>query len=297
MSEEYDIKKSIEKIGHLYPVLKDKHGNVIDGDHRLIEDPEWPTKTLEHIDNPVQLVIARLIANICRRDVPSEEKTKWVKQIAELTGWTPKQIAENLPVSYSWVMKYIPDEFKEKPQVHERLTQTTQVLQRVTQLVECDRCHMATREAVDYKGQNLCPSCLEKAKYKPLKDSRSIPTAKVTATMLKPKDTWQHRKATMTPQVSKMEESVLVKLERKGLHPEVQKQFCLQSTMPDYYFPNKNLAVYLDGEVHKGREDRDEALRELLTKRHGVSVVSISYEGTSQAAEDIIVSRIVETVG
>jgi len=87
---------------------------IIDGYHRLNVNPKWPRKKVEEVRDPVQLAIARLIANVCRRTVSAEEKTEWLRQIAQLTGWTPKQIAANLPVSYQWVMKYLPDEFKDK---------------------------------------------------------------------------------------------------------------------------------------------------------------------------------------
>lgn len=35
LGEEYSIAKSVTQIGYLYPVLKDVHGNVIDGYHML----------------------------------------------------------------------------------------------------------------------------------------------------------------------------------------------------------------------------------------------------------------------
>ena len=162
-------------------------------------------------------------------------------------------------------------------------------------LVECARCHMADRNCQEYGGEILCLRCLELAKYKPEKVPLREPSApKVTTAIIKPKETWEHRRAVMTPQVSKMEEAVLVKLEQKGLHPEVQKEFCLRSTRPDYYFPQQNLAIFLDGPVHKGREDRDEAIRELLQRRCGVTPLGIAYEGTSQAELDEIVNKIVE---
>lgn len=47
--KEYDIEDSIPKVGHLYPVLKDAHGSVIDGFHRLQHDPFWPVKQLTDI--------------------------------------------------------------------------------------------------------------------------------------------------------------------------------------------------------------------------------------------------------
>ena len=162
----------------------------------------------------------------------------------------------------------------------------------VRPLVECRRCHMAKRDTTEYKGETLCPSCLEDAQYKPI--GKSVEPAKVTATIMKPKDAWEQRKAAMQVPVSKMETAVLIKLEQKGLHPESQREFCLRTTRPDYYFQQQNLVIYLDGEVHRGREDRDEALRELLIKRYAVRVVNISYEGSSEATEDKIVQQIIE---
>jgi very-short-patch-repair endonuclease len=135
---------------------------------------------------------------------------------------------------------------------------------------------------------------LEDAQKEP--DRKPVEPTKISITVQKPKDTWEQRKAQMQVPVSKMEEAVLIKLEQKGVHPEVQKEFCLQRTRPDYYFPQQNLAIYLDGEVHKGREDRDEALRELLTKRHNVKVATILYEGSSVASEDKIVNEIIEAI-
>jgi len=56
-----------------------------------------------------------------------------------------------------------------------------------------------------------------------------------------------------------------------------QKPFCLLFTMPDFYFADINLAVYIDGEqVHK-HEKKDEELRRLLTKRHGCKILVYRY--------------------
>lgn len=112
MSEKYNLKDSKELVGPLYPILKDAWGNVIDGFHRQRVDPTWPDLKLGHITDPVQLAMARLVANVCRREVPAEEKADLLRQIAQMTKWTPKQIAEALPMSYTWVMKYLPDEYK-----------------------------------------------------------------------------------------------------------------------------------------------------------------------------------------
>lgn len=68
------------------------------------------------------------------------------------------------------------------------------------------------------------------------------------------------------------------------------------STTPDIYFPEQRLAIYIDGPVHKGREDRDEALRELLAKRHGLKVVSIPYERYSQKEKERILEEILKFI-
>ena len=169
-SDEYFIARSVGPIGYLYPVLKDAQGNVIDGVHRLGIDPKWPTRTVEEVKDATQLVIARLIANVCRRTVPKEEKTEWLRQIATLTGWTPRQIADNLPVSYNWVMKYIPDEFKERPgqgpteyPVTRRVTELQKPVARLaTQSISCARCGAATNEPVYLEGKFYCAACAEK---------------------------------------------------------------------------------------------------------------------------------------
>ncbi len=112
--KEYDIKESIQKVGHLYPVLKDAHGNVIDGFHRLAIDSDWPVEKLDHITDPLQLEMARLIANSFRRGIPASEKTERLTHIAEMTDWDAQKIADNLPISYRTVLRYLPDELKDE---------------------------------------------------------------------------------------------------------------------------------------------------------------------------------------
>jgi very-short-patch-repair endonuclease len=89
-----------------------------------------------------------------------------------------------------------------------------------------------------------------------------------------------------------MEWEVYKALKARGVKAEFQRSFCVMSTTPDIYFPEQRLAIYIDGPVHKGREDRDEALRELLAKRHGLKVVSIPYERYSQKEKE----RILEVI-
>jgi len=83
-SGEYDLKKSEDKIGQLYPVLLSKDGKVIDGLHRLKSDEGWRTETLEHIDDEEKLLVARAISNWHRREIPRTEKEEWINGLAKI---------------------------------------------------------------------------------------------------------------------------------------------------------------------------------------------------------------------
>jgi len=119
-----DLELSCRYVGKLYPVLVDKHGNVIDGNHRLAADKDWPKLRLEHISSRKELALARLISNVCRRSVSDIEKTQMLSELGEIhmkEGVSPGQIAHLIAaetgMSYRWVMKYLPDELKERPGV------------------------------------------------------------------------------------------------------------------------------------------------------------------------------------
>jgi len=117
------LKVSGERAGRLYPVLLDKHGNVIDGMHRLTADKKWPKITIENIETEEQRLIARIISNVCRRHIPTKEKTEMLGRLGEIyqkegveQGKIAYKIAEKTGMSYQWVMKYLPEKFKDSPQ-------------------------------------------------------------------------------------------------------------------------------------------------------------------------------------
>jgi hypothetical protein len=119
---EADLELSCKHVGHLYPVLMDKHGNVIDGNHRLVADKNWPKLKLDHIKSKKELVLARLVSNVCRRNVPRTEKTQMLRELGEIhvqegvsPGKIPHVVAEETGMSYRWVMEYLPDDLKERP--------------------------------------------------------------------------------------------------------------------------------------------------------------------------------------
>ena len=76
--------KSTKSVGQLYPVLLSKDGKVIDGHHRLEDEPDWRTETLNHIDTEEKILLARAISNWHRRTISKPEKTEWINGLARI---------------------------------------------------------------------------------------------------------------------------------------------------------------------------------------------------------------------
>lgn len=186
------LEPTYKMLGPLDPVKLDAHGNVIDGLHRRAIDEKWPTMKLKHITDPVQTAIARLVINVCRRKVPPEEKTKLLANIAKLTKWTPKQIAKNTGMSYRWVLKYLPEEYKQpEPKQFASARHALQeessevkaigepgkyVLPKGTVFVQCSNCAVGTMYPAYWHGEPVCPRCYEKLS-KPIEKAKA-PRAK-----------------------------------------------------------------------------------------------------------------------
>jgi hypothetical protein len=117
-----DLRVSAEQIGKLYPVLVDNYGEIIDGQHRLKADPQWPIVKLENIKTDEQKFIARLVTNVCRREVSASEKKEILDKLAHLylkQGIEQNKIVQRIVgrtgMSYRWVMMYLPDNLKQRP--------------------------------------------------------------------------------------------------------------------------------------------------------------------------------------
>ena len=108
-----DLRRTKKLFGALYPVLLDPEGNVIDGRHRLAADPDWPKVTVDWLSDPISAKMLKLISNTARRDVSAEEKTRLLGELAEDTELTPRALAQAIGMSYSWVLKYLPEKYKD----------------------------------------------------------------------------------------------------------------------------------------------------------------------------------------
>lgn len=313
MSEDFSVeslKKSQKRIGQLYPVLTSPTGEVIDGLHRLEADPDWEKKVVE-TKSRMEDILVRVHAHH-RRRVPQEETRMLLIELAqelEKSGIEKENIASELvkitPYSQPWVLRLLPEEYKQVQKVEAGkvgallIEHKSQDLRKpLEQGVECECCGLGTYFPEQYEGKTVCQSCYVNLKSgnKTLPKQKPSPMPKKMNAIPKIKDSWEHRKATMQTPHSRMEQALMTKLHEKGLHPIVDHEFCLQSTTPDFFFVDKNVAIYLDGSVHEGKEQRDENLRELLTKRHGITVVSIPYETFTKQETERVLTEILEGI-
>lgn len=253
----------------------------------------------------------QLIENLHRQDLSEEEKTHALSDYAQRTGLKPKEIAQELNMSYSWVLKYLPDKYKDKKKAEAgevggearaevyRKSQdfgTQRVAQQISECEVCGRQVHRTRLKIR-EGKLICPICLgeqlkekRKARPKPEKIEKPKPLAK------KYKLSWKDRRARMTPQKSRMEIELLKKLQELDVPVETDRTFCIRETRPDFYFPTVHKAVYVDGKVHQGKEDRDTSIREKLGRRHRMEVVGVGYDSYSDKERDRLFEQIREEV-
>ena len=325
MSEEhYSLRDNRGAIGELYPKIVDKYGNMIDGNSRGREFSEWRTETREQIDTPVKLWLARISANTLRRTVGRAERADQFRHLAEeLTkeGVAKEEIIKTVvhltTFSERYVRELLPDAYKQRPGaggIRVELSSTQkpetapvsqktplEVLSGFKQEDFMPEVSGGNREFIIHQLEKHCglsPDEAEQAirgfrKEQEAQKVRSgLREAEEMAKPVEPKrverDTWQTRKARMSESISRMDERMLFKVQELGLRPESNKEVCVLRLFPDqWYEGNPPLAVFFDGSaVHSGREDRDEANRDLLRKR-GVRVLSISYDSpTDQAVED-----------
>jgi hypothetical protein len=112
----YSLATSSEGLGELYPVIVDKFGNVIDGNHRLGENPNWHKEVRPQIDSPKKLQLAMLASNFNRRNMTAEEITQRITFLLN-EGMKPAEIAKVAGISERTIAKYTPQELKDRKKV------------------------------------------------------------------------------------------------------------------------------------------------------------------------------------
>ena len=147
----YSLSASKAGLGELAPVLKDVHGNIIDGFHRKGENADWHEVVLPAIDSPVKLELARLAVNFCRRKVSSDELRERITFLVK-HGLKPNEIAEQTGISLRTVQRYMPQEFKDPVKVAARVNLE---ISRETRLSCDDTCHQKTTKAVSSVNQTI----------------------------------------------------------------------------------------------------------------------------------------------
>ena len=263
------LKKMIDKFGYTQDQLAKKIG----------KNQAWVSRhlTMLKLDyapgHKIEEVTERQARELLK---VSEEKREEIIKEVEKTGELPSA-------------RKIRDSSKPSPINHETFV-------RQNGLVECEigKHLVDPARTTTIEGHVVCLMHRETGK------NRFTPKAetKLETKEYKPAETWEYRKAIMTPHDSKMQEQVLEWLLAQGTRGIVQhRRFPLVETEADYYFPECNRAVYLDGkEVHRGNTDRDDKLREMLEHR-GVKVLSITYDSTSERETVAVGQHILEWLG
>ena len=178
-----DIRRSASVVGRLYPVLVDKHGKIIDGAHRLKADPNWFKVEVPSVESEEHRLLARLISNVCRRNVPPEEKTQMLDDLGQvyfeqgiLHQQLVKTIVQNTGMSYRWVMKYASSSLKIRPGLggpkSQEITYKNEVACRATsedQLLSEPTERIAN--STNYSNTNFATILVEKQFYFKLKEA------------------------------------------------------------------------------------------------------------------------------
>jgi len=166
------LKSSSERIGQLYPILVDYYGNIIDGEHRFGVDEKWRRVRLKHIRTEKDLLIARIVSNTVRRSVPHKEKTELLERLGEIyrsagvePGRIAHKIADEIGMSYTWVMKYLPHRFKDSVQAERRTGSVTRCITGILDELLRPPKMEGTLKIVNYTNTDFVSLILEKGFY------------------------------------------------------------------------------------------------------------------------------------
>ena len=296
MSEEEFSNENLAKTKddeELYPVLVAEDGEVLDGKHRVEAKPSWHKKTVQ-AKTRLDKIVVRLKAHY-RRRIPQSETQALIAEAAlelEKKGTLKEEICKDLvkilPYNENYIRELLPLEYKEPGKVEAarkgaQLTeQKHRQIQNMTQLPECERCHIRSStvkpEKINGKPRNLCDKCSQHAKlhseqviahFRFLERAKEGKVPPKLTTPPKPQETWEYREAHRKVQHSQDELDLLTELSTLGITPKTDSPICLWSCIPDGLYEEKKICYQvMNPATHKGKRlDLDDSQKAELEKR------------------------------
>jgi len=254
------------------------------------------------------------IENFHRADLTEEEKRVSLGNYARIRKLNAKQIVERLHVNYSWVIKYLPSEFKDEKmaelghkggEAKAEAVATRRVAEAQTvktqDMVICEFCHIASSdiqtEVVNSKPRKLCVRCQGNFVLAPERftaffrnvNGESKTLAERLAEKPGPafKEKWEHKLGTMQTDDPKVERIFSEEAQALGLHGfRVKPEIPVISVWPDNFHVETKTLFWMDNEeLHEGkRADKDDQYRAILEGR-GFKNEVFRYKGEPSKAK------------
>jgi len=159
----------------------------------------------------------------------------------------------------------------------------------------CENC-FETKRVEETKRKNDHVYCLKCIKEVTMPSKEKVTKKTYESPYLK--KTWPERKELIHAPISKMEEWLRDKFSEKGINFITGKAYPAIETWPDFYLPEYNLFLYLDGEkVHRDRVHKDDYLREECEKTNNVKVVGLTYPDNTQKTKGEIWAEVTKMLG
>lgn len=172
-----ELANSIKEVGLLQPLTirfdKDKEPELVLGSRRLKACIKAGLEMVPVIIRDLtdeQALEIEGVENLDRNDLTDSEKTRlcveWAKRENPKTKkpYTATEIPEKVHRSYSWVVSFLPSEFKDQKRADagklggEAKSATIAVAKSQELKPECERCHVSG-ELQDWEGHKLCQKC------------------------------------------------------------------------------------------------------------------------------------------
>ena len=337
------------------PVVRSVNGKleIVCGHRRVLAARKAELKNVlvdvRKLDDEKVLQI-QLIENIHRKDLSDFEKAMFLKRMIDKFGYTQDELAKKIGKSHGYVTNHlrmlkleqiVSQETMEKvgeahartilsapeqkrAEVIEKVEETIKEtgkpptikqIQNMTQLPECERCHIRSStvkpEKINGKPHNLCDKCSQHAKlhseevvahFRFLERAKEGKVPPKLAIPLKPTETWEYRKGRMQPFESKNAEAVIQKLHLAGYKVESGVEECtypIDWTIADCKIildSGKAVPIFFDGPQHKGKlADRDDYKRQLLAKILGFAPVIVKHSG-AESEQKRMFDEVVESL-